>query len=477
MKNLNRLILTTLLVFAIGNVNAQDENNPWQITIGVNAVDVFPVGEDAPQGDYFQEFYNVEANWSILPSVSLITLQKYIDEGFSVGISASINRLDKWGQTEDGTPVSVNNLMYYAVDGNVKYSLSGLLNTKKLEPFVGVGGGYTWVEKGPYRPTSTSGDSGDLIGAGTLNGTVGLAYWFSDNFGITAQSTYKHSFKDYLTKHFQHSVGVAFNFGGTDTDGDGIYDKHDLCPEVPGLEEFNGCPDSDGDGIEDSKDTCPELAGLAEFNGCPDTDGDGVSDNNDTCPNEAGLKSLAGCPDADADGLANAQDECPNEAGPVANNGCPWKDGDSDGVLDKDDNCPTEAGTVANNGCPEVVFPSEEEQNELINYSRTINFALGKSSFKEDAYPTLKAITAILKEYPKASFVVEGHTDSTGTNNNFNQLLSERRAEKVVDYLVENGIAADRLNSIGFGENKPIESNMTEAGRTANRRVEVKLAE
>ncbi|MGB2153818.1 MAG: OmpA family protein, partial [Flavobacteriaceae bacterium] len=72
-------------------------------------------------------------------------------------------------------------------------------------------------------------------GAGTLNGTVGLAYWFSDNFGITAQSTYKHSFKDYLTKHFQHSVGVAFNFGGTDTDGDGIYDKHDLCPEVPGL--------------------------------------------------------------------------------------------------------------------------------------------------------------------------------------------------------------------------------------------------
>jgi len=477
MKNLNRLILTTLLVFAIGNVNAQDENNPWQITIGVNAVDVFPVGEDAPQGDYFQEFYNVEDNWSILPSVSLITLQKYIDEGFSVGISASINRLDKWGQTEDGTPVSVNNLMYYAVDGNVKYSLSGLLNTKKLEPFVGVGGGYTWIEKGPYSPTSTSGDSGALIGAGTLNGTVGLAYWFSDNFGITAQSTYKHSFKDYLTKHFQHSVGVAFNFGGTDTDGDGIYDKHDLCPEVPGLEEFNGCPDSDGDGIEDSKDTCPELAGLAEFNGCPDTDGDGVSDNNDTCPNEAGLKSLAGCPDADADGLADAQDECPNEAGPVANNGCPWKDGDSDGVLDKDDNCPTEAGTVANNGCPEVVFPSEEEQNELINYSRTINFALGKSSFKEDAYPTLKAITAILKEYPKASFVVEGHTDSTGTNNNFNQLLSERRAEKVVDYLVENGIAADRLNSIGFGENKPIESNMTEAGRTANRRVEVKLAE
>ena len=474
MKNLNRLFFTMLLVFAIGNVNAQDENNPWQITIGVNAVDVFPVGEDAPQGDYFQEFYNADENWNILPSASLLSLHKYIEDGFSVGLSASINRIDKWGRNEDGTSVSVNNLMYYAVDGDINYSLSGLLNTKKIEPFVGFGGGYTWIEEGPYNQS----ESGcDLVGAGTLNGAIGLSYWISDNFGITAQSRYKHSFNDELTQHFQHSVAVAFKFGGTDTDGDGIYDKHDLCPEVPGLEEFSGCPDTDGDGIEDSKDTCPELAGLAEYNGCPDTDGDGVSDNNDTCPNEAGLKALAGCPDADADGLANAQEECPNEAGPVANNGCPWKDGDSDGVLDKDDNCPTEAGTVANNGCPEVIFPSEEDQNQLINYSRTINFALGKSSFKEDAYPTLKAITAILKEYPKASFVVEGHTDSTGTNANFNQLLSERRAEKVVDYLVENGVAADRLTSAGFGENKPIESNMTAAGRSANRRVEVKLAE
>ena len=476
MKNLNRLILTTLLVFAIGNVNAQDENNPWQVTIGINAVDVFPVGEAAPQGDYFQEFYNAEDNWSILPSVSLISLQKYVEDGFSVGISGSINRLDKWGQTEDGTPVSVNNLMYYAVDGNVKYSLSGLLKTKKIEPFVGIGGGYTWIEEGPFNTSSGAGGSA-LIGAGTLNGTVGLAYWFTDNIGITAQSTYKHSFKDYLTKHFQHSVGVAFKFGGTDTDGDGVYDKQDLCPEVPGLEEFNGCPDTDGDGIEDSKDTCPELAGLAEYNGCPDTDGDGVSDNEDTCPNEAGLKALAGCPDADSDGLANAQDACPNEAGPVANNGCPWKDSDSDGVLDKDDNCPTEAGTVANNGCPEMVIPTEEVQTNLTKYARTINFSLGKSDFKQSAYPTLKAITAILKEYPAANFVVEGHTDSTGTNKNFNQLLSERRAQKVVDYLVENGVAADRLTSAGFGENNPIESNMTGAGRSANRRVEVKLAE
>jgi hypothetical protein len=56
-------------------------------------------------------------------------------------------------------------------------------------------------------------------------------------------------------------------FGGTDTDGDGIFDKDDACPTVFGLAAFNGCPDTDGDGIEDSKDDCPTVFGLAALNG------------------------------------------------------------------------------------------------------------------------------------------------------------------------------------------------------------------
>ena len=79
--------------------------------------------------------------------------------------------------------------------------------------------------------------------------------------------------------HLQHFAGLTFKFGGKDTDGDGIYDKDDACPEVAGLKEFNGCPDTDGDGIMDSDDACPDVSGLAELNGCPDTDGDGIVDN------------------------------------------------------------------------------------------------------------------------------------------------------------------------------------------------------
>ncbi len=453
MKNLSRLMFALLLVIGFSNVNAQDENNPWQFSFGTNAVDFFPTGGDYPLGGTFEKFFDVD-HYNIVPSLSTFTVSKYMGDNFSFGVTGSINRIENYGEEK------LDDLSYFGVDGIIKYSLSNVFNSSFIEPYLGVGGGYTWIDK---------------IGAGTLNGTLGFNFWLSETAALTLQSSYKHSFEDYLTEHFQHSLGISFKFGGTDTDGDGIYDKHDACPEVPGLEAFNGCPDSDGDGIEDAKDTCPNEAGLAEFNGCPDSDGDGVSDNNDNCPNVFGLKELAGCPDADGDKIADGDDNCPNEAGPAANNGCPWPDTDGDGVLDKEDNCPNEAGTVANNGCPEIVVPTVEVQNQLTEYARTINFNSGKSSFKQGTESTLQAIAAILVEYPKANFTIEGHTDSTG-GKALNQRLSEDRANAVMDWLVKNGISAERLTAQGFGPDMPIDSNRTRSGRAANRRVEVKLA-
>ncbi|WP_026754403.1 OmpA family protein [Sediminibacter sp. Hel_I_10] len=453
MKNLSRLCLAMLLLLCF-NVNAQDENNPWKITIGANAVDLYPVGEDAPLGDYFDEYFNATDHYNILPSLSTVSVSKYLSSGFSLTAQGSINEIDKVGDS------SADDLSYYAVDGTISYSFRDLVNGPGgwFDPYLGVGGGYTWV---------------DEIGAGTLNGTVGINFWLSDNIGITAQSSYKHAFEDYLPKHFQHSVGLSIAFGGTDTDGDGVYDKDDACPDVPGLEAFNGCPDSDNDGIEDSKDDCPNEAGLAEFNGCPDSDNDGVPDNKDECPTEAGLKNLNGCPDADGDGVADKDDKCPNEKGPAANEGCPWPDTDGDGILDKDDKCPNEAGTVANNGCPEVK-PTAEVMKQLNEYARTILFETGKASFQKETDGVLQAMVAILKEYPQASFAIEGHTDSVGSEKT-NELLSDRRANAVMDYLVAKGIDQDRLTAKGYGESNPIASNKTAAGRKNNRRVEVKL--
>ena len=448
MKNLSRLLFAMLLVLGYSNANAQDENNPWQITIGANAVDFFPTGEDAPLGGTFEDFFNVGDHWNILPSLSTISVSKHLGDGFSFGVAGSLNKIDRWGDA------SVDDLSYYGLDGTVKYNF---LDGTTIDPYLGVGGGYTWV---------------DEVGAGTVNGTLGVNVWFNENIGLTLQTAYKHAFEDYLQTHFQHTAGISIKFGGTDTDGDGIYDKDDACPDVAGLEAFNGCPDTDGDGIEDSKDSCPNEAGLAEHNGCPDADGDGVADKDDNCPTVAGLKALAGCPDADGDGVADGDDKCVNTAGPAANKGCPWPDTDGDGVLDKDDNCVDVKGTVANNGCPEV---SEEVQKQLNEYAKTILFDTGKSTIKSQSAEVLGDIIKILKEYPTSKFTVEGHTDSVGSEK-LNQRLSDSRANSVKEYLIENGIDAFRLSALGYGESKPIDSNKTRKGRANNRRVEINLA-
>ena len=452
MKNLSRLLFIAVLLMSFSTSNAQDKNNPWAIGIGANAVDFYPTGEDAPLGGYFDNYFKVDEHWNFLPSLSRVSVSRYLSDGFTFTAIGSINKIEKFGDAD------VDDLTYFGIDGRVSYSFMDLVNSKVIDPYLGVGGGYTWV---------------DEIGAGTLNGSLGLNLWLTEKIGINVESAYKHAFEDYLSSHFQHSVGLTFKFGGTDTDGDGIYDQDDACPEEAGLPEFNGCPDSDNDGIQDSKDDCPNTPGLAEFNGCPDSDGDGVVDKDDKCPDVAGLKSLGGCPDADGDGVADGDDNCPNAAGPAANNGCPWPDTDGDGILDKDDKCPNEAGTAANNGCPEVK-PTQEVMETLNSYARTILFDTGKASFQKETDQVLQAMVAIFKEYPQANFAIEGHTDSVGAKST-NQALSDRRANAVRDYLIANGIKAERLTAKGYGEENPIATNKTRAGRAENRRVEVKL--
>ena len=446
MKNLSRLFFAMLLLMSF-NVKAQDSDNPWAIGIGVNAVDFYPTGENAPLGGYFDEFFNYGDHYNIIPSLSTVTVSRYLSDGFSLGVTGSLNKIENYGD------MPVDDLTYYGIDGTIKYNF---LKSKTFDPYLGVGGGYTWV---------------DEIGAGTLNGTLGFNIWFSENVGINLQTSYKHSFEDYLSTHFQHSAGLVIKFGGKDTDGDGIYDKDDACPDVPGLAQFNGCPDSDGDGIEDSKDDCPNEAGLAEFNGCPDSDGDGVPDKDDACPTVAGLKQYQGCPDTDGDGVPDNTDKCPTVAGPAANGGCPWPDRDGDGVPDKDDQCPDKVGTVANNGCPEV---TEAVAKALNSYAKTILFDTGKATIKEQSAAVLGDIIGILNEYSNAKFNIEGHTDSVGSEKS-NQKLSEERASSVMNYLIEHGIASNRLSAKGYGESKPLDTNNTAAGRANNRRVEINL--
>ncbi|SEP88493.1 OmpA family protein [Flavobacterium urocaniciphilum] len=465
MKHLNKLFAGALLLAGL-SANAQDSTNPWAISFGVNAVDtkISMKGNDHLR---FEELYNPRGNFNIVPSVSYVNVARNVGGNFSFGLTGSFNKISKWVEHVPGTEnthvvVNPGDLNYYGIDGAISYSFKDLIKSKWFDPSLNLGGGYTFF--------------GDAS-AGTVNGGWGLNLWFAKNVALSLGSTLKYGFDDNrvpdmdVPTHIFHHAGLKFQFGAKDTDGDGIIDKEDACPDVPGLEQFQGCPDTDLDGIQDSADACPNDFGTVEMNGCPDQDGDTVADKDDACIDVPGLPVLGGCPDADGDGVADKDDACPTIKGEKANKGCPWPDTDGDKVLDKDDKCPTVAGTVANNGCPEV---SEDTMKKLNDYAKTILFDTGKSSFQKQTLPVLEAMAAILKEYPTAKFALEGHTDSDGKDAT-NLQLSKDRAAAVKNYLIEKGIASDRLTSEGYGETKPVASNKTKAGKAQNRRVEVKL--
>ena len=282
--------------------------------------------------------------------------------------------------------------------------------------------------------------------------------------------------------------GLVENNGCPDSDSDGVLDKNDGCPNEAGT--LNGCPDSDGDGVADKDDRCPNAAGT--LNGCPDSDGDGIVDSNDNCPNVAG--TLRGCPDSDGDGVADKDDDCPNVAGDAANgcasdsdgdgvnddrdacpnvagdvNGCP--DSDGDGVVDKDDKCPNIGGVVGPDGCARTVPASATEV--FRRAISGINFNSGSNVITSESYAILDEVVSVMNQYPQLNVSIEGHTDSQG-NDQKNLDLSSRRAQAVQSFLMEKGISASRLRSVGYGETTPIATNDTSAGRAQNRRVELK---
>ncbi len=147
------------------------------------------------------------------------------------------------------------------------------------------------------------------------------------------------------------------------------------------------------------------------------------------------------------------------------------QDSDDDGVADDADVCPDIAGAPSNGGCPEV---TDEVQNTLNNFAKTILFDSGASKIKEESISVLQSILATLKDYPNEKFVIEGHTDSSGSQA-VNQRLSEERANAVKAYLTTNGIDGNRLSAKGYGETKPVADNTTNEGKAKNRRIEINL--
>jgi outer membrane protein OmpA-like peptidoglycan-associated protein len=292
-----------------------------------------------------------------------------------------------------------------------------------------------------------------------------------------------------------------------DNDKDTIADTSDQCPnqaeDADNFEDTDGCPelDNDKDNIADADDKCINEAedkdNFEDTDGCPelDNDKDTIADTSDQCPNQAGLAEFNGCPDSDKDKdkITNDKDKCPDEAedkdGFEDADGCPELDNDKDGYVDASDQCPNVAeslnsaydsslGKEDGDGCPDdkIVVGTGK-----IVIKDTIFFASNKATIQKRSFTLLDSIAQVINENPQIKKInVEGYTDDEA-DDTFNQELSEKRAQAVLEYLVKKGVDASRLTAKGFGETTPIEptdgkkGKELNAARAKNRRVEFKI--
>lgn len=318
------------------------------------------------------------------------------------------------------------------------------------------------------------GGLGIQLGAFDIN--AGAGYTTTDNLNY---------YRDGDAKDAYLFLGVGLLFGGgyVDSDGDGVPDYLDKCPNTPkGVQvDMFGCPlDADGDGVPDYLDNCPDTPhGVAvDSHGCPlDSDGDGVPDYLDKCADTPhGVKvDSHGCPlDSDGDGVPDYLDKCPDtpKGITVDKDGCPL-DSDGDGVPDYLDKCPNTPKGVAvdKDGCPIM-----KEEFKHFKLSGDANFNSGKADLLPAAYPVLDKLADAMKSNPNYKWSVEGYTDSRGKDA-LNLKLSLKRAEAVVNYLVSKGVDRSIFTIRGLGKSDPVADNKTAEGRAKNRRVEIKVVQ
>ncbi len=313
-----------------------------------------------------------------------------INDNFAVGVPLKVG-LASINDSEDKTTI-------FSLDAVAQFQLGATESIMRPYLFAGVGMVFEQFEENNVQ-----------IPAG-----LGLYVRAGGSSFFTVQGEYRKSFGE-QRDNLQLGIGWHFKLkpqprvdGPLDTDGDGLPDAQDYCPNEAGTMLANGCPDSDDDGVPNGEDDCPTVKGPAENRGCPvnaptpvtppapatvgDRDGDGINDNLDQCPDVPGTIALKGCPpstpaqpqqpttpattpattqppvvpapqqtqaptgsatiDSDGDGLVDSRDECPTVAGPIQLLGCP--DSDNDGIKDKDDRCPNIPGEALHSGCPDT---------------------------------------------------------------------------------------------------------------------------
>ncbi len=393
------------------------------------------------------------------------------------GVGLGYNLTERWGIEAVFNFIDTN-IRTVSEDTDVDVSLYRLdalyhfMLEEDVIPYLGAGLGAININKDPGESDTNT----------LFNWGGGIKYFVTETLAVRGDIRHIIDFDD-TNSNLAYTLGLTFLFGGKekelppmDSDGDGINDDVDKCPGTPpGVPvDSTGCPkDSDSDGVYDHIDKCPNTpAGVSvDSTGCPlDSDGDGVYDYKDKCPDtpKGTPVDKNGCSkDSDGDGVYDNVDKCPGTpvGAPVDRVGCPL-DSDNDGVYDYLDKCPgtPEGIKVDNKGCP-VPIPKK------VSIELKVKFDTNKAAIKPIYHDHIQEVANFLNAYPETVAVIEGHTDSTGSEE-YNLKLSQKRANAVRMHLINNfNIPHWRLDAKGYGESRPIADNKTKEGKQLNRRV------
>ncbi|MEA3228169.1 MAG: OmpA family protein [Campylobacterota bacterium] len=296
-----------------------------------------------------------------------------------------------------------------------------------------------------------------------IDAGAGIKYPFNHNIALKLEALYMLKYNDHrMDSNAIAMAGLTFSFG-------------DFAQKpAPVVKKVNN--DIDRDGVLNADDKCPNTPTGTDVDatGCKintDLDNDGVLNADDKCPNTPTGTDVdaTGCKintDLDNDGVLNADDKCPNTPLnlKVDSSGCEInQDIDNDGVLNAVDQCQNTPpnSKVDSVGCAEVVTLS-------------VQFKSNSTKLKDGSEASIEAFVAFLKIQKSYKTKLIGYSDSIG-NDNYNQKLSQKRADAIKNILIAKGIASDRISSIGKGEANPVASNVTKEGRAKNRRIEAEL--
>ena len=461
---LKTYVIISLLLLCTNSFSQYNENK-WIISASFDAVDLYPTGikTDAPyypQGGIFEDLFNVSDHWNFGgPSVSI---SKLIYKGLYFGTELSINKIKK---------IEGQDNFDYTFYGGQVFLKKTFYSTKKARPFLKLGYGISGIDRGLFGDTIPF----SQYFSKTLSPGFGVHFRITNNFGFEISSSFNKAIDFGGITHLRHKAAIYIGIGDRDRDGDGIINRKDKCPKIPGLPEFNGCPDNDGDGIPDLEDKCPNEPGEKLNNGCPKKD-EALDENNLMSDKNKELQ-IGVVSSTFSKNTTNTKEESGNQEVLAENNSMSNKNKElqlevvSSAFSKNTTNTKQESNNQISKDISNISFLINKklDENRIIYFPAGSIKILGKKNLVK-----LRGIIILITNQKDLKVLLEGHSSDDGDSLS-NLELSRDRAIIIKQTLIDLGTDPGRIKIKALGEEEPIFYNKSTNSDRFNRSVLITL--